>query len=818
MSTNIRGKTTSSRISIKLTVLTLGAGLCMGVHGQKLEEIIVTAQKRSQSLQDVPISMISISGDELRKQGIRSAAEVAQLTPNFEFMSNEGFGVPRVYMRGVGDVNFHANTVGAVGVSVDEVAYNAPNLKRFGLFDLERIEVLRGPQNTLFGLNTTGGTMQVVTRKPSLDEDMNGYVNVSYGNEERSDIEGATGFRLGDKAAARISLQRLSLGDYIHNFTLNEDQGGWERYAGRAQLLWEPSDDLSILANIHGGEFDGMGTRYKQIPLADPATGTIPCSAFNPGADFSNLVGDWEDHLGNGCADQSGTRDTANLDESISGNLLDIMEIESLGASFRIDYDLGWATLTSLTAYEELDSRRVEDTVGSPNYYFAFHQDADSEQISQEIRLISPDDQRLRWIAGLYYFDEDLAATTGIGVTPGSAGAFVPLGVNPDSDSAPQAYQFSRADLSDEIWAIYGQFDYEVTNKLTATVGFRYMDESKDSIMVAGFIDDTAGTLAASTYLSYENVTALTASAPVIGAGMTVNGTCGNLFAPTTCLSETYTPGDSWTEWGGKLSLNYQVNDDILLYASVSRGFKGGNISISPSELVRGVSDIIVDPETIMAYEGGIKSDWFDTTFQFNASAFYYDWEDQQVFGLLDTGTTGVRSILQNIGQSTMYGAEVDVRWATPVEGLFISAGLGLLDTKIDDIGDALGGVAVGNELGQSPSVSFNGLVRKEWNLENSFVSLQLDFNYHDETFISVSNNPEQFLKDYWLVNARGSYSFGPSQNYEIAVWGKNLTKTERCMDLFSDAFLGFGNIINCAADPSAMGFAWYGVSLSADF
>ena len=323
-----------------------------------LEEVIVTAQKREQSAQDVPIAVSSLTGQDLQDRGITSAKDIATAVPNLMWAGGDSSNVSNIYIRGVGDASFHTNQVGAVGMYSDEISLNSPLLWNFGMFDLARVEVLRGPQNTLFGRNTTGGAIQFASRVPRVGEDWGGYASVNGGNNGRFDLEGALAIPLGDRFAGRVAAARFAQGDYLDNLNLNRKEGGFQRSSGRVQLLWQPDDAFKALVNAHVGSFRGGATRYKQIGLSDPG---------NPGnSDCPYLASDT--NPGNGCSDQTGFIDSGDYTQ-VWANSVNIFQIDTHGGLLRLDWELPAFTVTSLTGFEHADSKRAEDSDVRPGLH-----------------------------------------------------------------------------------------------------------------------------------------------------------------------------------------------------------------------------------------------------------------------------------------------------------------------------------------------------------------------------------------------------------------------------------------------------------------
>jgi iron complex outermembrane receptor protein len=416
-----------------------------------LGEVIVTAQRRSENIQDVPLSVSALEGERLTAmfEGGGDIQVLAARVPSLYAESSNGRLAPRFYIRGLGNSDFDLAASQPVSIIVNEVVLENVILKSFPMFDLERIEVLRGPQGTLFGRNTTAGIVKFDTRKPT--QEFEGDVAMSYGELGSASIEAAVGGGLTDKVAFRVSALYHEREDWIDNtFTGEGDaMGGYDEYAYRAQLLVEPSDDFSALLNIHGRDIDGTASIFR-------------ANVLGPGSDGFN---------------SNYNRRTVSYDEGDNNP----QSAEGLGGSLRLDFGLaGEVTLTSVTAYETAESQSLGDIdggfgadflpfagpcppgsqPGDPCIPFPSQtQDAvdDLKQLTQEFRISAQANDRLFWQAGAYYFDSEFDVTT----TP----FFVAATTLTHENTA---------------WAVFGHLSYDVTDALTVTGGARYTDDDKD--------------------------------------------------------------------------------------------------------------------------------------------------------------------------------------------------------------------------------------------------------------------------------------------------------------------------------------------------
>ncbi len=768
-----------------------------------LAEIIVTAQKRAESVQDVPIAITAISAADLARQGIVESRSIEAAVPNMRWIANQGSNVSNVFIRGVGDISFHLNQVGAVGLYMDEISLNSPILSTFGMFDLQRVEVLRGPQNTIFGRNTTGGAVQFVSQKPIMDE-LSGRGSVSTGNFGRFDVDGAINLPAGEHAAIRLALARFSLGNYLNNDFLGREQGAYHREAGRAQLLWKPTDSLDVLFNVHGGQSRGGFTGYKQIGLGTPADpGAVQCPA--------NLI---KAVPGNGCVDQTGFADSGNFSH-VSDNGVDALESKVRGASARLDWRLPAFTVTSLTAYEHSDGRRMEDSNGSPNYIFDFTQGSKANQWSEELRAASREDSTIRWIGGVYYFRETGHWTTlpyranqaltnvtvpGLPVPATDWFAFIP---------------FTDTHQKDEVYSGYGQLEFKFNERFRLTTGLRFTSEKKSGTVRNGIVTRTDAPVSPFDFVDANVLDSLLVGATEVPAGSALRIACPKPLPFTKCVA--YSPFDiKNNELGGKVSLDYRFNENTLTYLSASRGFKTGGISLGALDYVaRGGSK--VDPEFLWTFELGGKTELFDRTLRVNAALFHNRWTDQQLFLVLNTAGTGLNPVYTNVPKTESYGFEAEIDWA-PTPDWYLKNSVGLLHSEVKEIGAELAasnGAVVGSQLIAAPKVTWNGILRRFWSVGPGRISLEGNWSYTGSQHFDLVNSPDQIEDSYWLFNASAGYQFGARQQYEISLWGKNLTGTQYCAQRLSQAGVVFGNVTSCVPNEARR---FVGIALRGSF
>lgn len=784
-------------------------------HAQ-VQEIVVTAQKRAENVQDVPIAIQAFDGDALEEQGISEASDITNLAPNLNISATNPVN-KAINIRGVGTNDFFGNATGSVGVYMDEVTMSAPYLTGLGLYDIERVEVLRGPQNSLFGRNTTGGAVNYISRMPELGlSSPEGYVRGVFGRFDRFEVETGLTVPIADPVALRIAGKYYTRNGIWNNLASGDQSyGDQERISLRANLVFEPTPATRITVNGHYANEDSQVPPNRFVGLraqnGSPQLYTIqpgPVPAVNP----ANGELDFERRYDTFNAQGFNVSSDSWQDIYRVGN--DEHKIDALGFFLKVEHEFdSGTTLTSITSYDETKVRFTNDLggpgAGGSGITMINGQDQDYEQFSQELRLASSSTDRFRWVAGLYYFKEDstLGQNMGFGdfafdVTQpltvpgappfpgqpvgGSFGLFALIGAAspPNANGYGNQAGFSIAELSNDVYSPYLHTEFEVSDRLTLTLGARYTRDEKTASIYVGNVDTSM--LADDAFRSNEVIQTLASGNPACdfdNDGNLTGGTPDNRGLP---CQQTLNPNPlTFDEWGGKIGLDFQANDDVLVYASYSRGFRSGKFDI---EFFHGPQTGFirqdVGVEKLDAFELGLKSTIFGQTLQLNASAFYYIWKDQQIFDVDPlTGPTFL-----NLDESVLYGVELELLFQ-PDPSLTIQGGIGLLDTEVTDKGsDPFNLIENGHELPFAANFSANGLVRKKLYLGSDTLTLQTDFSYTGESFTKLRNVPFNNTYDSrFLLNARVSYSF--DDQFEIAGFMQNITAEKFCQveqDLFA--------------------------------
>ena len=616
------GDPISNRITSKFGLFTLLCALAVPAHSQTvLEEIVVTAQKREQNIQDVPISITRMSGQWLESKfaGGGDVLELASTVPGLHVESSNGRLSPRFYMRGLGNADFTAAASQPVSIVFDEVPMEKASLKSFPIFDLDDIEVIRGPQGTLFGRNTTAGILKFDSRRPT--EETEGYIKASGGNLGTINVEGAVGGTLVENTLmGRVSFITQHRSDWVNNAYTGENDalGGFDIFAGRVQLLWTPSDDFSALL------------LYQHQDQGGNSASLFRANVFDKGSNKLN---------------ENYDRNTVYFD----GGNNNPAKIKSFGVTLKLDWDVGDHTITSITSYQDIYDRFARGDIdggygclftcgglppgphgpfGPPSTPFnpfasPFVVNVDTggdqevEQITQEIRVASNLDGPFNYQVGAFYFEDEL----------------ISLSKN-QSAGAPAFIVGSSATVENTTWAVFGQGSYDVTEQVTLTAGVRYTDDEKDAVHVRE------------------------------------SGPPGVMLGPLAPISL----GDDELSWD--VSLAFAVSDDAQVYARVATGFRAPTIQ---ERLEDDPVATTADSETIMSYEIGYKA-LFEKV-RLNVAGFYYEVDDMQ---LVAVGGEANTTTLLNADEGVGYGVEFDVDIAL-TDNMILSGGFGYNKTELND-------------------------------------------------------------------------------------------------------------------------------------
>ena len=680
------------------------------VESAIIEEIIVTARRREQSIQDVSIAITAFTAQDLREYRITRASQIAQYTANVNVKTTIGSQNPVVTIRGVGLNDEASNGNPSVGVYVDDVYLSSIAMMSFQVFDTERVEVLRGPQGTLYGRNTTGGAFNYVSRRPT--EEFDAFVRADVGNYDTFNVEAALGGPIGDAINGRVAIvsNQQNKGQSTNRLTGN-DHGGIDFIAWRAMLDWQPSDTVNVLFNVHGGEDKSDVYLYEHFGTFDFSTGGF-CQAYLEGqADPQN------------CTDLFGYSDTDGDPFTGDWSLEPVTDNSAFGAAITVEWSLPAFTFTSISGYEDMSIDLSSEADASPNNFFHGFRTEGIEQFSQEFRLTSAASDRFEWVAGFFY--------SGVEVDH-------PASILQLDDLLATHAGTSYVQETDAI-ALFAHGEWQLNDRWRLVGGLRYTDE--DRSYVGGSADlNPFGT---SCFLD-----------PVAcNPGLT-----GPVFITFTDDSTTD------NDLSGEIGINYTPADNRLIYAKISKGFKGGcwdgNLTLSPNQLEP------FESETVIAYEVGIKSVLLDQSLQLNLAAFFYDYQDMQLFAIKDP-TIPIPS-LTNATEAEIVGFDADLRWK-PIEGLDLNVGFGYLSTENKD--PRFDGL----ELTNAPRWNGVATARYTWRWGGDLKSFaMLNVSHTDSVFTIAENFPSSLAPEYTLVDARLGLMGGDGR-WEAALWGQNI-------------------------------------------
>ena len=779
--------------------------------GRTIENIIVTAQKREQSLQDVPIVVTAVSEQLLQDTGVRDIKDLTVLTPGLTVTSTSSEASTTARIRGIGTVGDNPGLESSVGVVIDGV-YRPRNGVGFGdLGELERIEVLKGPQGTLFGKNTSAGVINIVTKRPT--QDFSSQVEVTAGNygalEGSASING--GLREGVSA-------RLYVGARERDGFLDVNRGAGPRTerednvrevsTARGQILFEPSEELDIRLTADYSERDESCCSAVQV-TRPPAAAALDALAGGRGVN----------------------RPEDAFDRIAYSNRSTKQEIEDLGGSAEVNYDfdgLGGATLTSISAYRTWESLNAQDIEFSAAD--VWHRDPDGnqftefKQINQEFRLAGETDS-LSWLFGAFYAQEDLESRQQLqyGSQYGTyilalAGAAAPLlaplvtGLYPEGQGSRDVHE-----QESETWALFTNNSIRFTDALELTVGLRYTSESKD--LDSRYNNTHSGVGCATWRGAAAGGLIPPAAAPLMRLGcLALTDPNYDPESPLVIAPNRVNPVESQSleesEWSGTVKLAYRFTDEVMTYASFARGYKAGGFNLDRVRSGTGAGDEIgtipvldtsFDKELVDSYEIGVKSQWAGNSLLLNASVFYQDYTDFQ----LNT-FDGVQFIVTSVDQVTSEGVDLDIVWFTPLEQLSLQGGVTYADTQIEDPA-ALANPLWFNQSRESDRMSF----APEWSGSLSLTFEQplgaemiwrtnVGAKYTSEYNTGSNLHPLKIQDSLTTVNARMGLG-AEDESWMLELWAQNLTDEEYYQVVF-DAPTQTGGLNAFLAPPRTYG------------
>jgi iron complex outermembrane receptor protein len=688
-----------------------------------LEEVVVTAQKREQNSQDVGISISALSGDDLRSLGATSATDITRTMPAIILTQPNGPSSFSLSIRGVTQNDFADHQEPPAAVYVDDAYVSQMAGLAFQLFDIDRVEVLRGPQGTLFGRNATSGLAQFVSHRPT--DDFNGYVNVELGERNLERVEGAVGGQLIDGVDGRIAFETNHYDPLFKNALGNPGSENGNDWAMRGQVLFKLADKATLLLIGRFAEEDVRGGAWESTP-----------SKFDPNTPGSSVfLAPGENYWGT-CGGCNALGFPASGAFNSYDNFSGYARIRTHGLTGKLTYDLGWSTLTAIADYQKLTKNYAEDSDTTPYTYFQFFNGSNVNQESAEVRLNGGED-KLNWTGGVYAIRIDGKYYEGwngpYNWTPnefaGSCGAFGcwPYGTNPfyqvpgQDGGTPQTY--APYDLVTKSAAAFAQVEYRATELIGLTLGARWSTDKKDY-----------------DYTWYPQELFPTNPTQPVRRLTPLDGT-GSLVAYSNSLKNNF--------WSGKAEVDFHLAKDLLTYVSYNRGVKAGgfNAPLFP-DTIGNTSLISFKPETLISYEAGAKYEFFDHRVRLNGAVYYYDYRNYQALTY-----TGLEQLIRN-ADARHEGAELEVE-AQPTEAVRIGFGIAYIDALVKNI-DARGTGVMGTYTPANASKwSGNAMVRYTWPLFGGHFHAQVDGNYLSKFFFAISDTPVLQQGGYGLLNLR---------------------------------------------------------------
>ncbi len=752
----------SSLGSIVVVICTLSGA----VNAQVLEEIIVTAQKKEQGLQDVGVSVTAFSGQQIEALGWDNSLDVAAQTPGLVTTSNTGdsANIALFSIRGVSQLDYAEGQEAPIALYRDEAYVASPGASGVPAFDIERIEILRGPQGTLYGRNSTGGLVHFISNKPS--EEFEASAKLTIGQFGQTGFTGALSGPLTDGVQGRLALYSNKDDGYVKNM-IGQDKRADDTQSLRGMLNFDIGEDSSLLLIAQDTDIDTRGGVFHSVASKADANGeSVFC---NPGdTDCGDYVTYGADKpLGdNGFFSGGALFDAANgqIDDGIGDELEGAYDRDDSGVdrdsfNFTSIFKTGLGDgvqLVSVTDYTTSDKIYGEEDDSTRWGVVTYDATADIKQVSQELRL-NGGNETLEWIAGIYYLD----------IQNDFSGAFA----FPSDGYLPRF----TGDADTQTISVFGQLDFRLADDLLLTAGLRWIRDDKDFVyqMVECDVTSPLGDGFCPASLISDPVRAAAGDPDGDGfAGLLVDGT-----------PHPFTREDK--EISGKLQLDWQVTDDKLLYLGVSRGVKGGGFN-TPSDGFDTADIFFVgfDPEILLAYELGAKTAWGGKV-RLNGSLFYYDYDNFQAFFFADTTSRLINS------EATFTGAEVELSYS-PGGGWDILLGYSVLSTEVNGTSPDGGTVLTDEEAPLAPDSSVNGLIRKQWAIDGGgAVAAQVSANYVGEQYFNVVNADVTRGGEYTLVDAKLTYN-APDDSWEASIFVDNLTD-ERALT-YSYDITGFGN------------------------
>lgn len=749
------GKSSGVRKPLVLTAL---ASLCIGTGGTfvaatalaatALEEIVVTAQKREEGLQDTPIAVTAFTSDALKGKNIENVAQVADFTPNLIFdttspISGLSSGAV-VFIRGIGNTDFSLTTDPGVGTYVDGVYVSRSVGGVLDVLDVERIEVLRGPQGTLFGRNTIGGALNITSRKPS--KELQGKIEVSAGNYSRQNLRASIDIPLGNSLRSTFAISSKNRDGYVGRELGGGELGNEDKLSFRGSMIFEPSENWDFQLSYDNTQIDEESAASTLAGFTAGA-GTIGYGL----AVFSDIdmgLADLAQYITDGEDDKS-------FATGLSGTELDIYGV-SLASTFHgKSYDIKYTV-----AYRDTEGEFSRDPDNSPHAITeTVNPDYEHEQTSHELQITGTAfGDKLTYAAGLFYLEEEGTDNVFVNV-------FLPT---PDMTIGFPAVINNYADVENSSEAIYLQASWNFTEVLSITGGIRHTEDEKEFVYTQYIgADDQGNGFPFFPGAVNENGDFAPGLSPLVGNG---SGSASETFEETSY----------------KFGLDAALPDGTLLYYSFSQGFKSGGFVLRYVEAVTDVRTF--NPETLNTHEVGLKWQGFSDRVRLNAALFVSNYEDVQVTFFDNLGGP----ITANAGSVDINGLEIELT-AILADNLVLDMGYGYIDAEYDEI-NPVGGLSLSIDesakLVNTPEHSFNVGLEYTLPIAGNELAFRVDYVYTDDIYNDSQNSPFLFQESTEIVNVSIRYSFGEA--IDLVVFGTNLADERYIQSGDSNFGLGF--------------------------
>ncbi len=708
-----------------------------------IEEIVVVARRREESIQDVPVAISAFTGTQLEKAGIEMVSQLAEIVPNMVFHTGAPIGgstsTGSLYIRGVGSNEVSMGTEPGVGLYVDDVYLARSVGSVLELVDIESVQVLRGPQGALFGRNSVGGAILLNTRRPA--DEFGGTVELTAGTDDRMEIRAALDVPLNESVRTRLSMLAGERDGYVNNLDGGDNLGDKRRVAGRGVLEWDAADNVMVTVTADATRERGSAIPSVLLGLVPVIPGTSTPSQIQELANLNMNCGG-ASVLGNSgnpaCIDQQYIRGPFDgfggyvsphpiFDSQGSKPYANKSYLDVWGVSMKLAWEMNESlTMNSITAWREVDAFWPSNSDHSPNPGAETKNDYKQEQFSQEFQLLgSALDGRMDWITGLYYFKEK--------------------GENLNVVHFPAVIFRSGGKFETESLAVFAQGSYKLTDALEWTVGMRYTTEDK-KYDTASF-QQIIGVLVdpfSQTYLDFR-------ANPI-----------PFVFGPT--------PDLDFDEFTPSTTLAWHVGAQTMIYASYAEGYKSGGYE---QRLAPGTPVVpSFDPEYSKVYELGLKTTLADGRLGFSGAIFTNDYSGMQI-----SVTDGVAPTLTNAGDATINGVELELDWK-PLQQTLVSASVGWLDASYDRLSQRAlaSGVSLGNDLPNVSEWQLAASLSYDFELQgNGTLTPRVDWSWRSEYSVDSANTPLLTQPDFHLINASITWT-SPDQRWATILTARNIT------------------------------------------